>query len=163
MLVGEQPGDEEDLAGKPFIGPAGKVLRRALAQADIAIETVFVTNAVKHFSYEPRGKRRIHKTPAQREIEACRGWLDAEIARERPRVIVALGATALLSLLGRRVAVGVAREMALQSADGAHIVATYHPSAILRDPDDETKAERFRTLVADLRKAAAMASARDAT
>lgn len=163
MLVGEQPGDEEDLAGKPFIGPAGKVLQRALAQAGIAIETVFVTNAVKHFSYEPRGKRRIHKTPAQREIEACRGWLDAEIAREHPRVIVALGATALFSLLGRRVAVGAAREMALQSSDGARIVATYHSSAILRDPDEDAKAARFRTLVADLREAAAMAGARDAT
>jgi len=158
MLVGEQPGDEEDLAGKPFVGPAGRVLRRALDEAEIAVESVYVTNAVKHFSFEPRGKRRIHKTPAQREIEACHGWLEAEIRREKPQVIVALGATALYALLGKRVGVGAARDMELVDAHGARIVATFHPSAVLRDPTDEGKAERYRTIVTDLRRAARLAN-----
>lgn len=154
MLVGEQPGDEEDLAGKPFVGPAGKVLRRALDEAGLDVETVYVTNAVKHFSFEPRGKRRIHKTPAQREIEACHAWLDAEVAREAPAVIVALGATALNSLLGKKLAVGAARDMTLAHASGATVLATYHPSAVLRDPTEEGKAARYRTIVEDLRNAA---------
>lgn len=154
MLVGEQPGDEEDLAGQPFVGPAGKLLRRALAEAEVPADKVYITNAVKHFSFEVRGKRRIHKTPAQREIEACRGWLEAEIARERPAVIVALGATALFALLGKRVGVGAARGATLAHAAGARIVATYHPSAVLRDPTDEGKAERYRAIVSDLREAA---------
>src|ERR1700712_5188951 len=123
MLVGEQPGDEEDVKGRPFVGPAGKLLRRALAEADVAEADVYVTNAVKHFSFEPRGKRRIHKTPAQREIEACRGWLDAEIVHTRPAVIVALGASALYSLLDKRIAVGTARANTITHASGARIVA----------------------------------------
>jgi DNA polymerase len=157
MLVGEQPGDEEDLAGRPFVGPAGKVLRRALADAGVDVARVYVTNAGKHFSYEPRGKRRIHKTPAQREIEACRHWLDGEIARVRPRILVALGATALRALTGRAVGVAAARELALVHASGARIVATYHPSAILRAPDATRAAELRAMLVADLAIAAASA------
>ena len=102
MLVGEQPGDEEDLQGKPFVGPAGRLLRRAMAGASLSAEDTYVTNAVKHFSWEPRGKRRIHKTPAQREIAACHDWLDAELAAVKPVVIVTLGATALFAVWARR-------------------------------------------------------------
>lgn len=155
MLVGEQPGDEEDLAGEPFVGPAGKVLRRALAEAGVDIASVYVTNAVKHFSYEPRGKRRIHKTPAQREVEACRHWLDAEIARIRPRILVALGGTALRALVGRPLGVGAARELDLRHAGGARVVATWHPSAILRAPDPERQQALRQMLVDDLARAAA--------
>ena len=162
MLIGEQPGDEEDLAGKPFVGPAGKVLRRALADAGIDVADVFLTNAVKHFSYEPRGKRRIHKTPAQREVEACRHWLETEIAAVRPRVIVALGGTALRSLLGRSIGVGAARELDLRHPGGASIVATYHPSAILRAPDADRQAELRASLVDDLARAHALVRAREA-
>jgi DNA polymerase len=154
MLVGEQPGDEEDLAGLPFVGPAGKVLRRAVRDAGLDFADVYVTNAVKHFSFEPRGKRRIHKTPAQREIDACRGWLQAEIAHVKPRAIVALGASALLGLLGERMAVSAARGGALAHRSGAAIVATYHPSSVLREPDEAGKRARYDALVADLRAAA---------
>jgi DNA polymerase len=153
MLVGEQPGDEEDLAGKPFIGPAGRLLRRALDEAGVDAAAVYITNAVKHFSYEPRGKRRIHKTPAQREIEACAVWLDAEIASVKPQVIVALGASALAGVLGRRVKVGEARTAALQHAGGARVLASYHPSAVLRAPDEARRDELWQALLADLRKA----------
>src|SRR5690242_9347925 len=110
MLVGEQPGDEEDVKGKPFVGPAGRLLRRALDEAGIAQDDVFVTNAVKHFSFELRGKRRIHKTPAQREVAACHVWLEEELAAVRPRVIVALGATALGAVMGKRITITAARE-----------------------------------------------------
>jgi DNA polymerase len=154
MLIGEQPGDEEDLAGKPFVGPAGKLLRRALRDADLDPAALYITNAVKHFSYEPRGKRRVHKTPVQREIEACRAWLDAEIDRVRPDVIVALGASALSALLRTRVPVATARQQVLVHTSGARIVATYHPSAVLRDADEDAKAARYATLVDDLRAAA---------
>jgi len=155
MLVGEQPGDEEDLQGRPFVGPAGRLLRRALAEAGIDANAVYVTNAVKHFSWEPRGTRRIHKTPAQKDIAACRDWLDREIAAVRPAVIVALGATALLALTGRRIAVGAAREAAaLPHASGATLVATYHPSAVLRVPREAARREIHAALVADLRRAA---------
>jgi DNA polymerase len=161
MLVGEQPGDEEDLAGKPFVGPAGKVLRRALEDAGIDIGATYVTNAVKHFSFEPRGKRRIHKTPAQREIDACRTWLDAEIAHVRPAVIVALGASALYGVLRRRVAVGVSRDEVFAHASGARVVATYHPSSVLREKEEAGKAARYAALVSDLR--AAVVAAREHT
>ncbi len=155
MLVGEQPGDEEDLAGRPFVGPAGRLLRRALAEAGGDAAAVYITNAVKHFSYELRGKRRIHKTPAQREIEACRLWLEAEIERVRPRRIVALGATALAATLGRRVKVGEARGTALRHAGGAADTATRHPSAVLRAPDEASRKALYEELVADLRQALA--------
>jgi DNA polymerase len=158
MLVGEQPGDEEDLAGEPFVGPAGRLLARALAEAGIDPAKVYVTNAVKHFKWEPRGKRRIHKTPAQREVEACHVWLEGEIAKVRPRVLVALGATALASLLEHRMSIREAREQALALPDGAVLVATYHPSAALRAPTPEQRAATYDALVADLRKANARAA-----
>jgi len=132
MLVGEQPGDEEDLRGEPFIGPAGEVLSRALAAAGIARDEVYLTNAVKHFKWEPRGKRRLHKTPAQREIEACMAWLERDVHDASPRVIVALGGTALFALLGERVGVAAARGRELRHASGVPVIATYHPSAVLR-------------------------------
>jgi len=157
MVVGEQPGDEEDLSGKPFVGPAGRVLRRAFDDAGIDRAAIYVTNAVKHFSFEPRGTRRIHKTPAQREIEACRVWLDAEIAQVQPQVIVALGASALYALMHKRLAVGAARDAPLAHRRGARVVATYHPSAVLRAVDAQAKAATFEALVYDLRNARALA------
>jgi DNA polymerase len=165
MIVGEQPGDEEDLRGEPFVGPAGQVLRRALREIDADIERIYVTNAVKHFSWEPRGKRRIHKTPAQREIDACRTWLDDEIARVRPRVLVALGATAAYSVLERKVAISRAREQrTLQHACGTSVRITYHPAAILRAVDTRAQQALYATFVADLRRAfeEAQAGAREA-
>jgi DNA polymerase len=157
MLVGEQPGDEEDVQGRPFVGPAGRLLRRLLDEAGIAVERVFLTNAVKHFFFEPRGKRRIHKTPMQRHIAACHAWLEAELARVRPGVVVTLGATALAAVYGGRLAITEARKRKLQDAHGTPIVATYHPSAVLRAPDDEAKAKLRATLLADLRRAKRMA------
>jgi uracil-DNA glycosylase family protein len=155
MLVGEQPGDEEDLRGRPFVGPAGQVLDRALAQAGIAREAAYLTNAVKHFKWEPRGKRRLHKTPAQREVEACGAWLGAEIAGRSPRVIVALGATAAFALTGEKRAIATQRGQSLVHASGAALVVTYHPSAILRGED---RAEGlFAALVEDLARANALA------
>jgi uracil-DNA glycosylase len=136
MLVGEQPGDQEDLQGKPFVGPAGLLLRRMLDAAGIRSGDFYLTNAVKHFSWEPRGKRRIHKTPAQREIAACSAWLDAEIAAVRPHVIVAMGVTALGALLGKRMTLTAARAETLRHAGGASIAVTFHPSALLRERDD---------------------------
>ena len=153
VIVGEQPGDEEDLAGKPFVGPAGRVLHGALADAGIEASRVFVTNAVKHFRFEPRGKRRIHKTPAQRHIEACRQWLEAELASLQPSVIVMLGATAVLAVTGRKHPVAEARAAHLVADDGTRLVASYHPSAILRAPDPEARDALRSALVADLRAA----------
>jgi DNA polymerase len=153
MLVGEQPGDAEDRAGRPFVGAAGALLRRALEEIGIAPADVYITNAVKHFSWEPRGIRRIHKTPAQREIAACHDWLDAEIGAIRPPCIVALGATALLALLGKRMAVSAAREVTLQHSSGAILICTYHPSAVLRAPEAAQRDALYRVLLADLRRA----------
>lgn len=158
MLVGEQPGDEEDLAGRPFIGPAGKLLRRALGVAGIDATTLYITNAVKHFSFEPRGKRRVHKTPAQREIEACMAWLDAEVTAVVPRVIVALGATALAALTRQRLTVTAARGTVLAHRGGARICATYHPSAVLRAGDDWRRRELQAALEVDLAAAALLAT-----
>jgi uracil-DNA glycosylase family protein len=159
MLVGEQPGDEEDLAGEPFVGPAGRLLAKALDEAGVDPKRVYVTNAVKHFKWEPRGKRRIHKTPAQREIEACHVWLDGEIAKERPRVLVALGATALVALMERKISIRDARGQTLTHASGARVVATYHPSAALRAPTPEMREQTYRTIVEDLRTAREAAEA----
>ena len=160
LLVGEQPGDEEDRQGKPFVGPAGKLLRRALADAAIAPADVFLTNAVKHFDWEPRGTRRIHKTPGQRAIAACHDWLQREIEAVRPRVIVALGATALAALLGRGHKVGESRARDdLVHATGARVLATYHPSAVLRAIDEASRAELYAALVGDLSRARDWASA----
>ena len=153
MLVGEQPGDAEDHAGKPFVGPAGELLRRALAEAGIDPAEIYITNAVKHFSWEPRGIRRIHKKPLQREIAACHDWLDAEIRAIRPACIVALGATALLALTGKPIPVVIARESELEDPSGATLIATYHPSALLRAIEPSQREALYRTLVADLRRA----------
>jgi uracil-DNA glycosylase family protein len=160
MLVGEQPGDEEDRKGLPFVGPAGALLRRALEAAGIDPRDVWLTNAVKHFKWEPRGKRRIHKTPAQKEIAACHAWLDDELAAVQPKVVVALGATALAAVLGRKTTIAEARETAeLAHASGARVFATYHPSAALRAPDEARRHELYGMIVTDLKRAAHAASA----
>ena len=161
MLVGEQPGDEEDKQGAAFVGPAGQLLRRAISAGGLTLDELYLTNAVKHFYWEPRGPRRIHKTPAQRHIDACRAWLAKEIERAKPRVIVALGSTALNGVMGGKMKVGDAREENLVHASGARVVATYHPSAALRVPDKEARAQMYETIVADLRKAARLASDED--
>lgn len=159
MFVGEQPGDEEDKQGLPFVGPAGQLLRRALAEAALDPEDVYVTNAVKHFKWEPRGKRRLHKTPAQKEIAACHAWLDQELAAVRPTVIVALGATALGALAGRRMTIADARGAMLLHETGARLLATYHPSAALRAPDEARRHEIYSFIVADLARARTLAAA----
>ena len=153
MLVGEQPGNDEDLRGRPFVGPAGKLLRQMMAEAKIPFTRVYITNAVKHFSFELRGKRRIHKTPLQRHIAACQVWLERELAGLRPRVIVALGATALRAVLGRALPVGRARGQELALPDGTRVFATYHPSALLRAPDPESAAKLRAVVLTDLRRA----------
>jgi DNA polymerase len=160
MLVGEQPGDQEDLAGKPFVGPAGRILDRALAQAGIDRGAVFVTNAVKHFKHEMRGKRRLHKRPNAYEIERCRWWLERERAIVRPATIVALGATAARSVLGRAVGVLKVRGQPQQLADGTAAVVTIHPSLLLRIRDDADKAREYEGLVRDLRMSWELATAR---
>ena len=152
MMVGEQPGDKEDLTGRPFVGPAGAVLDKALEEAGIDRDDVYVTNIVKHFKWEPRGKRRIHKKPSALEISACRPWLDAEIAATRPDVVVLLGATAAQGVLGRSFRVTHHRGQWVPSEIAPHVLATVHPSAILRAPDDETRHEEMRKFVADLKK-----------
>ena len=154
VLVGEQPGHEEDLAGRPFVGPAGRLLDRALAEAGIDRSTVYVTNVVKHFKWEPRGKRRIHAKPTTREIAACRPWLDAELAVLEPEVIVCLGATAAQTLLGRQLRVSAQRGRWVTSPLAPRVLATVHPSSILRASDDETREREMRRFVDDLRKAA---------
>jgi uracil-DNA glycosylase len=153
MLVGEQPGDEEDIRGRPFVGPAGQVLDDALMKAGLAREALFITNAVKHFNWEPRGKRRLHVKPQQHQIRACSTWLDREIAAVSPRLIVALGATAIRALTGSSLTIEEARRSALHSASGIPVVATYHPSAILRAPDDR-KRILAEALIEDLGAAA---------
>jgi uracil-DNA glycosylase len=155
LLVGEQPGDREDLAGRPFVGPAGRLLDEALEEAGIDRADAYVTNAVKHFKWEPRGKRRIHQKPNASEIAACRPWLEAELAVVEPRVLVCLGATAAQALLGRGVRVTRDRGRPLESELAPVAFATVHPSSILRAPD-ETSRQRERALfVDDLRVAAA--------
>ena len=156
MLVGEQPGDKEDLAGKPFVGPAGRVLDQALREAGIAREETFVSNAVKHFKHEMRGKRRLHKRPNTYEIERCKIWLEVERSLVKPSTIVALGATAARSLTGRAVIIGKVRGKPLPMADGTMLVVTVHPSSLLRIEDDDERHAAYRGFVADL-KAAAMA------
>jgi uracil-DNA glycosylase family protein len=160
VLVGEQPGDREDLEGQPFVGPAGAVLSRALTDAGIAPDDRYVTNAVKHFSWEPRGKRRIHKKPRASEIRACRPWLEAELEAIRPEVIVCLGATAAQSLLGTAFKLTAHRGEVLQSPWAHAVVATIHPSAVLRSPDSEGRRAAYEGLVADLKVAARALGAR---
>lgn len=159
MLVGEQPGDREDIEGHPFVGPAGKLLGSALGDAGIDRDRVFVTNAVKHFSWVARGKKRLHRKPKLTQIEACRPWLDAEIDRVAPAVVVALGATAAQALFGKAFRVSRQRGEPVASNLAPHALATVHPSSILRMPDSAARAEAYDHFVADLRKAAAAADA----
>lgn len=154
MFVGEQPGNEEDLTGKPFVGPAGRLLDNALEEAGIDRQQTYVTNVVKHFKWEPRGKRRIHKKPNATEIAACRPWLEAEIAVVKPDVVVALGATAAQSLFGRQFRVTKQRGEFIESTLSPYMMATVHPSSILRAPDDETRKLEYRSFVNDLKKLA---------
>jgi DNA polymerase len=156
MMVGEQPGDQEDRQGRPFVGPAGAILDKALAAAGIERNDVYVTNIVKHFKWEPRGKRRLHKQPNALEISACRPWLDEEIRAVKPQVIVLLGATAAQGILGRNFRVTQHRGEWLQSRIAPHVMATIHPSAILRAPDDDARHEEMARFVADLKHVAAL-------
>jgi DNA polymerase len=151
MLVGEQPGDKEDLAGRPFVGPAGRVLDDALTQAGIDRSTVYVTNAVKHFKWEPRGKRRLHKRPDAAEVSACRPWLDREIELVRPRLVVCLGATAAQALLGRDFRVTRQRGQLFPQPAGHVVTATVHPSSILRARDAAAREAEMGAFVDDLR------------
>lgn len=153
MLLGEQPGDQEDLTGKPFIGPAGKILDRALAEAGIKRKEVYVTNTVKHFKWEPRGKRRIHQKPNSREIAACRPWLEAELRLVRPTLLVCLGATAAQSVFGPAFRVTRERGKVLTSERAPRVLATVHPSSLLRQPDEESRKREYARFVADLRVA----------
>ena len=152
ILVGEQPGDQEDRAGHPFIGPAGKILDKALAEAGIARHDVYVTNAVKHFKWEPQGKRRKHKKPSAAEIAACRPWLEAEVKVLGPRVIVCLGVTAAQSVFGKLVRLNEMRGKSWSTAMGPNAFVTVHPSAILRHPEAAQRDEEYRRFVQDLRR-----------
>jgi uracil-DNA glycosylase len=151
MMVGEQPGDEEDKKGLPFVGPAGRLLDRALEAAGVARDDIYVTNAVKHFKWQARGKRRLHKTPAQREIDACHQWLEGEIAAVKPHVIVCLGATAAKAVISRNFKVSTQRGQFTESALAPYVFATFHPSALLRLQDEAEKEAAFEQLVKDLK------------
>jgi DNA polymerase len=151
VFVGEQPGDQEDLTGKPFVGPAGQLFDRALEEAGIDRKRVYVTNAVKHFKFEPRGKRRIHKKPNNDEIEACRWWLDKELGFVMPRLTVALGATAGRALMGRDVTISHMRGEVIPLRDGLEGFITVHPSFLLRLPDADAKAREYERFVDDLK------------
>jgi uracil-DNA glycosylase len=159
MLVGEQPGDQEDLAGHPFVGPAGKVLDRAMAEAGLDRKKVYLTNAVKHFKNEPRGKKRLHKRPNRYEVEVCRVWLRQEISLVRPQLILALGVTAAVALAGRPVVLSRERGRVIELADGQRGMVTTHPSSILRMPDQKARHAAFAALVKDLKAAAKQAAA----
>jgi uracil-DNA glycosylase len=152
MLVGEQPGDQEDIQGRPFVGPAGKILDKALEEVGIDRNEVYVTNAVKHFKWEPRGKRRIHKKPNSMEITACKPWIEAEIQVVQPEVIVCLGATAAQALLGRQFKVSTQRGVWVESPLAPFVMATVHPSSLLRAPDDETRRRETVRFIADLER-----------
>jgi uracil-DNA glycosylase len=154
MMVGEQPGDAEDIAGHPFVGPAGRLLDRALEEAGIDRSRVYVTNVVKHFKWEPRGKRRIHAKPNAAEIGACRPWLETEIALVKPRILVCLGATAAQALLGRSFKVTKQRGEFVASPLAPLATATVHPSSILRAPDEEARRQEMKAFVDDLKKVA---------
>jgi uracil-DNA glycosylase len=155
MLVGEQPGDKEDLAGKPFVGPAGRILDQALADAGIARRETYVTNAVKHFKHEMRGKRRLHKRPNHYEIERCNIWLDEERRLVKPAAVIALGVTAARALTGKTLTISKLRGKALSLMDGTRFFVTVHPSSLLRIEDETEKRGAYRQFVADLKKAAA--------
>ena len=158
IFVGEQPGNEEDLTGHPFVGPAGRLFNEALEKAGIDRRKTYVTNVVKHFKWEPRGKRRIHKKPNTDEIFACRPWLEAEINLVKPNVIVCLGATAAQALLGSKFKVSRQRGQFIESTMAPYIMATVHPSSILRAPDDETRHVEKRRFIDDLKRVAAVLS-----
>jgi DNA polymerase len=153
MLVGEQPGDYEDVAGKPFVGPAGKIMDRALEEAGIDRKDVYVTNTVKHFKWEPRGKRRIHKKPNSREIAACRPWLEAELRLVKPKLLVCLGATAAQAIFGPSFRVTRERGKVLSSKFAPRVMATVHPSSLLRQPDEESRQREYAHFVVDLQTA----------
>jgi DNA polymerase len=152
FLVGEQPGDQEDQAGDPFVGPAGRILNKALAEAGLSRDAVYLTNAVKHFKWTAKGKRRIHQRPSAREVGACHPWLEAELAAVDPDVVVLLGATAGQALLGSKFRVGASRGQVLD-LDGRSVIATIHPSAVLRGQEPADRHEQYAGLVADLRRA----------
>lgn len=158
MFLGEQPGDQEDVAGKPFVGPAGKLLDRALEEAGIERDDVYVTNTVKHFKWEPRGKRRIHQKPNSREIAACRPWMEAELRLVKPKLLVCLGATAAQAIFGPSFRVTRERGKVLESEFAARALATVHPSSLLRQPDEESRAREYALFVEDLRTAGKAAS-----
>jgi uracil-DNA glycosylase len=160
MLVGEQPGDYEDVAGKPFVGPAGKIMDQALEEAGIDRKEVYVTNAVKHFKWEPRGKRRIHQKPNSREIAACRPWLEAELRLVKPKLLVCLGATAAQAIFGPSFRVTRERGKVLSSRSAPRVLATVHPSSLLRQPDEESRQREYKRFVSDLRAALKAASER---
>lgn len=160
VFVGEQPGDQEDLAGRPFVGPAGRVLDEGLAAAGIDRSQVYVTNAVKHFKWEPRGKRRIHQKPNWAEMIACRPWLEAELAVVKPDVLVCLGATAAQSLLGRQFRVTKMRGVPVESELAPCVLATVHPSSILRAPDEGARQEAMRDFIRDLKAVAKLIKSR---
>jgi len=151
MFVGEQPGDKEDLSGHPFVGPAGALLDKALAEAGIDRKTVYVTNVVKHFKWEPRGKRRIHKKPNAAEITACRPWLEAEVSVIKPRAIICLGSTAAQAVIGPKFRVSIQRAQFVESTLAPFVTATVHPSSILRAPTDEARHEEMRRFTDDLK------------
>jgi uracil-DNA glycosylase len=153
MLVGEQPGDYEDVAGRPFVGPAGKIMDQALEEAGIDRKQVYVTNAVKHFKWEPRGKRRIHQKPNSREIAACRPWLEAEMRLVKPKLLVCLGATAAQVIFGPSFRVTRERGKVLSSKLAPRVLATVHPSSLLRQPDEESREREYKRFVVDLRAA----------
>lgn len=153
MLVGEQPGDYEDVAGKPFVGPAGKILDRALGEAGINRDEVYVTNAVKHFKWEPRGKRRIHQKPNSREMAACRPWMEAEMRLVKPKLVVCLGSTAGQAFFGPSFRVTRERGKVLSSKLAPKVVATVHPSSLLRQPDEVSRDREYARFVVDLRAA----------
>jgi uracil-DNA glycosylase len=153
LMIGEQPGDYEDVAGRPFVGPAGKVLDRALEEAGIDRSKVYVTNAVKHFKWEPRGKRRIHQKPSARDIAACRPWLEAELRLVEPKLVVCLGSTAAQTIFGPAFRVTKQRGRVLESSLAGKVVATVHPSSLLRQPDEESREREYKHFVADLRVA----------
>lgn len=156
MMVGEQPGDQEDKQGRPFVGPAGRELDRALAEAGVERDRVYVTNTVKHFKWEPRGKRRLHSKPSSREIRACRPWLEAELGVVKPRVLVALGATAAQAMFGKDFRVTSERGRVFESAWAPRSMGTVHPSSILRAPDAERRRAAFEAFVADMEVVASL-------
>jgi uracil-DNA glycosylase family protein len=159
MLVGEQPGDAEDRAGRPFVGPAGQLLDQALHEIGLDRRSVYVTNAVKHFKYEQRGKRRIHKQPNRYEVQRCRWWLDRELALVKPKLVVALGLTAARELTGRAVILARERGKLLPFANGLGLLVTIHPSAVLRMPDHAARQQALTSLTEDLKQAVSLADA----